>query len=299
MSSVLRRSAGRTDQVAPLRWAPVVAGLLVMYTPSYIDLWHQFWSSEENAQGPLIVAVVAWLVWRQRDVLRALPDDTRPLLGWSLFGIGLLLYVVGRSQDFVQPDAFSQVLVLLGLIIALQGRRAFWALFFPICFLTFSVPLPGSLLDAVLLPLKNHVSQIVEQILYIVGYPIARTGVVLNIGPYQLLIANACSGLNSMIALSSVGILFVYLVRNPSVWHNIILIALILPIALVANILRVMGLVLITYHFGDSAGHSFHDVAGYAEIAFAFGGFFAVDAILGKFLGSRRSAEKLPQGAKG
>jgi exosortase B len=264
-----------------------------MYVPSYIDLWQQFWSREDNAHGPLIVAVVGWLVWRKRECFLVAPSDLNRIGGWALIVVGLVLYVIGRSQDFFQPDAFSQIPLLLGLILALQGRNAFWALFFPICFLSFSVPLPGSLLDAVLLPLKYHVSQVVEQILYFAGYPIARTGVVLNIGPYQLLIANACSGLNSMIALTSIGILFIYLMRNPSIVRNVILLVLILPIALVANILRVMALVLVTYHFGDAAGHSFHDIAGYAEILFAFGAFFALDALLGKLTRKHTSSGRM------
>jgi exosortase len=190
----------------------------------------------------------------------------------------------------VQPEGFSQILVLVGLLLAIQGKAAAMALLFPICFLVFSIPLPGSFLDAILLPLKQNVSMIVEQLLYVLGYPISRSGVVLNIGNYQLLIANACSGLNSMIALSSVGILFLYLIRNPSVLHNVILFVCILPIAFLANVIRVMTLVLVTYHFGDHAGQMVHDVAGYGEIIFAFGAFFALDALLSRLIKRKEPA---------
>lgn len=300
MSSVLEGShpnRGETTSII-LRWAPIALGLVVMYAPSYVDLWEQFWSKEDNAHGPLIVAVVAWLIWRKKDVLLESPTETRSFLGGSLLFIGLLLFVIGRSQAFFQPEAFSQIPLLLGLLLVLQGRRAFWTLFFPICFLVFSVPLPGSVLDAILLPLKQNVSEIVEHLLYWAGYPIARTGVVLNIGPYQLLIADACSGLNSMVALSSVGVLFVYLTRNPSILHNVVLIACILPIAFLANVIRVTALVLVTYHFGDSAGHSFHDFAGYGEILFAFGAFFALDALLLKSVSRNSRARSQPKGSE-
>lgn len=283
MSSVLESSPSASgERGAVLKWAPVLAGLLVMYVPTYMDLAHTFWQSEDNAHGPLILAVVLWLLWRRRDVLLEPPSNVKPVLGGVLFVLGLVLYVVGRSQQFFQPDAFSQIPVLLGCILALQGKNAFKALAFPVAFLIFSVPIPGSLLDVILLPLKQNVSAIVEHVMYWLGYPIARTGVILNIGPYQLLIADACSGLNSMVALSSVGLLFVYLTRNPSWIHNVLLILLILPIAFLANVLRVMTLVLVTFHFGDAAGHSFHDMAGYAEIAFAFGAFFVIDWLMTK-----------------
>jgi len=237
--------------------------------------------------------VVAWLLWRRRDVLLEPPENTRPVWGAMLVATGLVLYVIGRSQSFAQPDAFSQIPLLLGLILALQGQRAFRALLFPICFLTLSVSLPGATLDVVLIPLKHYVSYIVEELLYAAGYPIARAGVVLNIGSYQLLIANACSGLNSMIALTSIGLLYVYLSSRNSVIHNAILLAFTLPIAFVANVLRVLTLVLVTYHFGDAAGHAFHDYAGYAEIAFAFGAFFVLDAVLIRLLGAAKEPRRM------
>lgn len=296
MSSVLEtRTLSSGDSGVVLRWAPVLCGLLVMYVPTYIDLWQQFWHKEDNAHGPLIVAVVAWLIWREKHILVEPASNTHPIVGGLLFAVSLLLYILGRSQEFFQPEAFSQILLLLGIMLAVQGQRAFRALAFPICFLVFSVPLPGSLLDAVLLPLKQNVSMIVEQLLYWAGYPIARTGVVLSIGSYQLLIADACSGLNSMIALSSVGILFVYLVRSASWLHNLILLACILPIAFLANVLRVLTLVLVTYYFGDQAGHTFHDFAGYGEILFAFGAFFALDAVL-SLIGRRWNSRALQRG---
>lgn len=291
MSSVLEAPRSEVSGAAPiLRWIPIVFGLLVMYVPTYINMWTYFWIREDNAHGPLIVAVVAWLVWRRREVLLEPPQQVKPVLGGILIALGLALYVIGRSQEFAQPDAFSQIPLLLGLILTLQGKRAFRSLVFPICFLTLSVSLPGALLDVVLVPLKYYVSSIVEEILYLAGYPIARAGVILNIGPYQLLIADACSGLNSMIALSCVGLLYVYLSRQNSIMHSAILLAFTLPIAFVANVLRVLTLVLVTYHFGDSAGHSFHDYAGYGEIAFAFGAFFVLDSLLTRFLRVKKSA---------
>jgi exosortase B len=296
MSSVLDAGKAAPRLTSPvLRWIPIVFGLLLMYVPTYGDMWKYFWHREDNAHGPLIVAVVAWLIWRKRDVLLETPRDVRPVAGGVLIAVGVFLYVIGRSQAFAQPDAFSQIPLLLGLVLALQGQHAFRTLLFPICFLTLSVSLPGAMLDVVLIPLKHYVSSIVEEILYWAGYPIARAGVVLNIGPYQLLIADACSGLNSMIALSCVGLLYVYLSHRNSVAHSIILLALTLPIAFVANVLRVLTLVLATYYFGDAAGHAFHDYAGYAEIAFAFGAFFVLDSLLTHFLRGRTDPPVIPR----
>lgn len=279
------------DSGAPsqaLLWLPVVVGLLVLYVPTYVDLTRFFWQYEHGAHGPIIFLISAWLVWRKREWLVGAAGKPMPITGWCLFAIGLLLYALGRSQGVFQFEAGSQLLVLPGLVLALRGREAFRHLWFPLFFLMFLVPVPGSLLDAALLPLKQLVSVVVEQLLYWLGYPVARTGVVLQIGPYQLLIADACSGLNSMVALSGIGLLFVYLATSQHKLHGVILLVAILPIAFIANIARVLILMLVTYYFGDFAGQAFHDQAGYLEIVLAFGAFFGFDWLLGKVLGTYR-----------
>lgn len=274
------------------KWLPVGLGLLVLYVPSFVDLSRTFWQTEVGGHGPIILAVVVWLLWRERgSLVGGTPDTPMPKLGGALIAFGLLLYVLGRSQEFFQFEVGSLIPLLYGVVLALRGKNAAKRLWFPIFFLCFLVPLPGSLLDSILIPLKKYVSIVVEQILYTLGYPVARTGVVLTIGPYQLLIANACSGLNSMIALSGVGLLFMYLIKHPSKLYNVILLVSILPIAFLANILRVLLLMVVTYYWGDGAGQSFHDYAGYLEIVFAFGAFFAMDAVLNPLFRRRRDAQ--------
>jgi exosortase len=125
------------------------------------------------------------------------------------------------------------------------------------------VPLPGVLVDSLTLPLKHAVSVVAEQLLYWAGYPVARRGVVLTVGQYELLVADACSGLHSMFSLSALGLLYLHLVRHTNWVRNALLIVSILPIAFAANILRVLVLVLVTYHLGDAAGQGFlHGSAG-------------------------------------
>ena len=152
-------------------------------------------------------------------------------------------------------------------------------------YLIFMVPLPGTLVDAVTGPLKQWISLIVVDVLHAVGYPIARTGVMITIGQYQLLVADACSGLHSMFSLSALGTLFMYIMGRQSRWHNAIMLASILPIAFFANIVRVMALVLVTYHFGDEAGQGFlHGAAGMVLMLVALVFHFLLDTALGALL---------------
>jgi exosortase B len=127
----------------------------------------------------------------------------------------------------------------------------------------FMIPLPGVFVDAMTQPMKTAVSYVVESVLYAVGYPISRSGVILQIGQYQLLVADACAGLNTLFTLEALGLLYLNLVKHQSIARNIVLAICIVPISFVANVIRVIALTLITYHLGDEAGQGFlHDFAG-------------------------------------
>jgi len=151
------------------------------------------------------------------------------------------------------------------------------------------IPLPSILVDAITGSLKGLIANIVESLLYLIGYPIARSGVILSIGPYQLQVADACSGLHSMFSLSALGTLFMYVMGRKSRLHTAIMLAAILPIAFVANIIRVITLVLVTYYLGDEAGQGFlHGAAGMVLMLVALLFFFMLDTLLDKVLKRRK-----------
>jgi exosortase B len=270
-------------------WWPVLVGLLALFVPTYVGLASGIWNSEEQAHGPIVLAVVLWMFWQQRAVVAAPARSTNPVAGSVLFGFGLLVYILGRSQDILILEVGSQIPILGGLLLLTRGTQSVRAFWFPLMFLLFMLPLPGFVVDGLTGPLKQYVSVIVEQLLYVAGYPIARNGVVLTIGPYQLLVADACSGLHSMFSLSSMGLLYLYLMQHPSWTRNGILIASILPIAFAANVLRVIVLVLVTYYLGDEAGQGFlHGFAGIALFVIALLMLFALDGLLGWVLPADR-----------
>ena len=285
--NTLAPRASILDALAPLKtWWPVVIGLLVLYVPTYWMLAHGLWNSEEQAHGPIVLVVALFLIWQQRAVFMA-DNNTPPTrgemaTGWTLLIIGLLAYALGRSQDILLFEVGSQIPVILGALLIALGTRAARALWFALFFLVFMIPLPGFIVDAATGPLKQYISIIAEQVLYAAGYPIARSGVTLTVGPYQLLVADACSGLHSMFSLSAMGLLYLYLMQRTSVARNLIIMAAILPIAFAANVVRVMVLVLVTYHLGDEAGQGFlHGFAGIMLFVIGLLFLFALDWVLG------------------
>jgi exosortase B len=267
-------------------WFLVVLGLLVLYLPTFYDLAAWLWQQEEYAHGPIILVISGWLIWRRRAVLMVFaPSGRSRAAGFALLVLGLLFYVVGRTQTVVLFEVGALAPILAGVVLAMCGWPAARALWFPILFTEFMVPLPGVFVDALTGPLKQYVSEISEQLLHAAGYPIARDGVVITIGQYQLLVADACSGLNSMFSLAALGLLFTYLMARASGLHKAITLASILPIAFAANIVRVLGLILITYHFGDAAGQGFlHGAAGIVMLMVSVTTLVFLDAALARVI---------------
>lgn len=245
-------------------WAPVFAGLLAMYVPTLLDLFSGTWAQSEQAHGPIILGVSIWLlsrIWPQMDAATA--GSKGSAFGYLLIGIGVLSYVVGRSQRIQLFELGSSLWVLTGAVIAIRGSQALKMMWFPIFFMCFMVPLPGPVVDAVTMPMKMAVSHVVEKLLFAADYPIGRSGVILQIGQYKLLVADACAGLHTLFTLEAMGLLYLNLVRTSSVFRNITLAIFIVPISFSANVIRVMTLTLVTYYLGDEAGQGFlHWFAG-------------------------------------
>lgn len=283
-----------TAQAAAFRlgWLPAILGLLALYLPTYYSLANGLWDSEEQAHGPIVLAVALWLLWQRREQLLQLAPRPATFAGSASLLLGCLLYTLGRSQDILIFEVGSQIPVLAGLILLEWGWRGVRLCAFPLFFLAFMVPLPGAFVDAATASLKAHVSVIAEHLLYALGYPIARNGVTLTIGPYQLLVADACSGLHSMFSLSAMGLLYFYLIRHTSWLRNGILIAAILPVAFAANIVRVLALVLITFHFGNDAAQGFiHGFAGILLFIVALVGLMLLDSLLGLVFKDKQEAK--------
>lgn len=267
MSQPTQTASGR-DTVFPPGMDYIVLGLLLagflaLYVPSYLDVARTVWTTDEQGHGPIILAVSLWLLYNHRHALAALPVQPAWGIGLPLLVLGLIFYALGRSQAFLGVEVGSQILLLCALTLGFLGKRALRLIWFPLFFLAFMTPLPEVLVADVTAPLKSAVSTVSAHLLYAMGYPVSRAGVVLNVGQYQLLVADACAGLNSMFTLEALGLLYMNLMRYTSVARNVTLSILVIPIAFLANVVRVLVLVLVTYHFGDAAGQGFvHGFAG-------------------------------------
>lgn len=261
----------------------IVASLLLLVVPSYVMLMKTVWASDEQGHGPIILAVSLWLSWDARKKLFQLPDEPALLPGGLLLGVGLATYVVGRSQAVDTLEVLSHIPLIASALLLTKGWRGLrWGGFF-LFFLLFMVPLPGILVQTITTPLKIAVSHVAEGLLNWTDFRVARTGVILYVGQYQLMVADACAGLNSMFTLEALGLLYMNLMKHTSVRRNVFLALLIIPIAFMANVIRVITLVLVTHYFGDEAGQGFvHGFAGMVLFLVALVLILSVDTLLGR-----------------
>ncbi|HEX3099283.1 MAG TPA: EpsI family protein [Usitatibacter sp.] len=279
----------------PLRraapWIALAAALALLYVPTYVDLAQGLWREDEYAHGPLILLVFAWLAWRERAVLADETAPPAPIAGTFLALLGLALYALGRSQSIAVFEVASHLPLLAGLVLLARGRAGLARLGFAIAFLFFLLPLPGFVIESTTAPLKELVSACVAAALQALGYPVSRSGVVLEVGPRELLVADACAGLNSIFALLAMASLYAHLtggvLRARAAW----LLAAVLPIAVAANVLRVAILALVAFHFGTGAAEGFvHGFAGMLVFVTALLLLLAFDRLLPRGRAPKRAA---------
>ncbi len=246
-----------------LAFAVAACGSLVLYLPTGADLLTEVWATDQQGHGPIVLAISIWLLYRKWPEIDTAPGPTSSIAGWASFTFAMVLYVFGRTQGILMFEVGSLVWLVVAALLLFRGASALKASWFPIFFLLFMIPLPGVVVDTLTQPMKLAVSVVAETLMYAAGYPVARTGVMLQVGQYQLLVADACAGLNTLLTLEAMGLLYLNLVRHTSAFRNIFLAILIVPISFTANAIRVITLSLITYYFGDEAGQGFlHGFAG-------------------------------------
>lgn len=272
------------------QWLPILAGFAALFVPSFYTLFTGVWKTEEQAHGPIILALSLWLIWRQgREVVAAATPGQTSYTGWLAFVAGLLVYIVGRSQQILSFEILSFVVIFASIVLIQLGGASLKIIWFPFFFMLFMVPLPSAVVTTLTLPMKMAVSYVCEHLLYWAGYPIARTGVILQIGQYQLLVADACAGLQTLLTLEALGLFYLNVVRHTSAVRNIGLALLIIPISFTANVMRVIALTLITYYFGDAAGQGFlHGFAGMVLFITALVLILSLDSMLQWFVRMRQ-----------
>jgi exosortase len=268
------------------------AGFLALALPTLIFVARETWSGEQGAHGPIILMTGIWLLWTKWPTVR---DRARPPAAWRpavLLIPLLLLFPLVRITHIVEIEGYVMYVAALAALYALIGGKVMWQLAFPLVYLAFIFPPPETVIYALTMPLKVAISDASISLLKLFGYPIGGTGVMIQIGQYQLLVAAACSGLNSIVSLSALTIFYIYVRHSDNLRYTAMLLLAVVPVAIAANFIRVIILILLTYHAGEATAQGFlHDLAGLTMFATALILIYLCDLVLQRVL-SQRSTGK-------
>jgi exosortase B len=268
---------------------PVAAALVALGFALLVAALLWDWSTGRRADGTqghevAIFAVSAFLLYRKRHQLAALATPGAPITAAILLALGASLYLFGRAYE-LRIALLSLMVALAAVLLRFKGVAALRMNWFAVLFPVFAIPLPLEFVLLITGPLKVGVSAFATHVLSWAGFPIGRSGVVVTIGQYQLLVTEACAGLQTMFTLEAMGLLYASLMNHESAWRNALLAILVVPIAFLANVVRVIVLALITYYFGDAAGQGFlHGFSGVVLFLVGLALVMATDGLLGRVL---------------
>ena len=275
-------SRGTVAGVLAASW-PLILGGCALAIPTFLILAGGNWAHEEGAHGPLVLATAAWLLWLQWPAIRKHGVPGNPWLVCAMMAGALVFYIAGQAFDLITLSAAGLYGVGVAMFYSKFGGRALARNWFIFLYLLFAVPPPRMWIDRLTFPLKQFVSTAATALLQPLGVPVAHEGVVIYVAQYQLLVEDACSGLNSIFGLLAISLFYIYLMRGSSWRYSLLLGLLSVPIAILANIIRIVILILLTYFAGDEVAQGFlHMAAGIFVFATALVLIFAVDSLLSR-----------------
>ncbi|NJS13574.1 MAG: exosortase [Sphingopyxis sp.] len=284
---------GNSDIIAMARanWLPLAA-LLLLIVPTLISNGREIWSTEAGAHGPIVLVTGLWLLhtsWPEMALRRTTPP---PMWMMILLLVPVVVaYVLGRALDLLFVESSAAVAMAFLLVLQRAGAGVFISRPFPFIYLAMLIPIPGWIMDGATMGLQHLISSAATFLLASLDYPVLREGVVIYVAHYQLLVEDACSGMNSLFGLVAISLFYIYLLHRADWRHAAMLLAAILPIAIFVNLIRVLALILITYHFGDAVAQGFvHNFAGIVLFAFSLSLMVLVDYLIRRVRGQTEVA---------
>jgi exosortase len=260
-------------------------GTALLYFPVFFQLYRSRWETIDYTHAYFILPVSLWLVWRKRAELKTIltkAQHSKPKTNQIFtffFILGLLMFIFGWRQEYLFISTLSLIPLLFGLTGYLYGGQIARQLAFPILYLLLMVPPPLGVLDSITLPMRQGISVVTAGLLQAFHLPITRDGLLLSIGGHEIYMGAPCSGFRSLITMISLGLVYAY-INKGTLRKKLILISSIIPLALLGNLIRVMGMCLVTYYIGEGAGTKYHDVSGFVIFLVLIFGLIGLEALL-------------------
>lgn len=263
-------AAARRDRLLVYATGGMIVLLFGIYFP-ILRIMVQHWAAVEDYQhGFLIAPLAIYFAYERRWDL----EDARiegSWLGLAPLAIGVVSLAIGRLGTELMTMRAAFIFTLIGLVLLMLGREVFKILAFPLFFLFLMVPLPQSLVNTIAFPLQLIAAKVAVLSLQQIGIPALVEGNIIHLAHTQLFVHEACSGLRSLMALITLGVVFAYFFKRGVLWLQILLVASTIPIAIAVNSFRVALTGYLAHHFGEEAATGvIHDFQGVITFGMAF-----------------------------
>lgn len=270
-----------SNRPALLKWVILIACLAVLYFRVAYGLVQDWIHLPDFSHGFLIPFISFYFVYERRKQLLAL-NPSGHWVGLPLLIFGILLLLLGNLATEYFTMRFSLLVVTGGIILFLLGKDYLKTLLFPLLYLILAIPIPSILMDRITFPMQLFASKVAANTLYLIGIPILREGNVMLLANTSLEVAEACSGIRSLISLLALSVVYAYISQREA-WKRVILFLSTFPIAIIANAARVSGTGILAQYYGDQVAQGFfHGFSGWILFVVAFVCLFIVGSILSK-----------------
>jgi exosortase len=272
-------------------WGALLIAALVAaaYFRVLTKLAADWWQIEDFSHGPLVPPFAAYVLWRKRS--RLLAVEIAP--NWSgvvlvFFALVVLLLGVYGSELFL--SRISLIMVLAGLALGFGGGKLLAEMRFALLVLLLAIPIPAIVFAHITLPLQMLASQLASALLPLFGVPVLREGNIIQLPAMTLEVAEACSGIRSLMSLLTLAIFYGYFLERP-IWRRVALALASVPIAIAANAVRLLGTGLcVQYWDPDKAMGFFHEFQGWVMFLVSLTCLVALDRTISFFPLKRRQA---------
>ena len=264
-----------------LRGGAVALCLAVLYASVIRGLVYDWIHLPDFSHGFLIPIVSGYFVYEKRKELLALAPSGK-WIGLGVVLLGIIFLFLGNLAAEYFTMRFSLLAVIGGIILFLLGKDFLKVLGFPLVFLVFMIPLPSILMDWITFPMQLFASKVAALCLYTTDIPVLREGNIIQLANTSLEVAEACSGIRSLISLLALSVVFAYFSQKVW-WKRAVLVLSTFPIAIAANAARVSGTGILAHHYGDSVAQGFfHGFSGWILFVVAFVCLFIVGSVVGR-----------------
>ncbi len=258
-----------TTTRAGIKFFVLLALWLIAFIPVYPRLVWTWLNHSDNSHGILVPLVSLCFIWQKREELKS-AKRSNSILGAMILSASMVFYLISYLGSIAVVSRAMIVSSLIGLVMFSLGKEIFILLIFPLLYLFFMVPVPDTILGLAALPLQLFATKVSTFFIQLFSIPAYREGNMLYFARTQLEIAEACSGIRSIMSFGMLSFIFAYMM-DKIWWKRILLVLSTIPLALFANIVRVTGTGILAHFYGSKVALGFlHEFSGLAVFAFGF-----------------------------